>query len=89
MLELRILVREVRVSRDGSLCFVSDVNKTVRYRLFDLGQRPRAFRSKKRELLARAAETSFDSCEFSDDAVRNPLPRGECGVWLDARRGWL
>ena len=80
MLELRILVREVRVSRDGSLCFVSDVNKTVRYRLFDLDQRPRAFRSKKRELLAHAAEASFDSCEFSDDAVQNPLLRGECGV---------
>jgi hypothetical protein len=30
MLELRIFVREVRESRDGRFCFMSDVNKTVR-----------------------------------------------------------
>jgi hypothetical protein len=63
MLELRSVVREIGKSRDVHFCFKSDVNKTVRRRLFDLDQRPREFLSQKLEMSSRAFRQALETQE--------------------------
>ena len=74
MLELRIVVREIRESRDGRFCFMSDVNKTVRLRLFDLDQRPRTIRSKKN---GKARAAALEMCGCVADAAQKTAMRSE------------
>ena len=92
-------VHEIRESRDGRFCFMSDVEskfedsdfvlKTVCWRLFDLDQRPRLFPRRKREAKSRAGPLCCQECAArEDDAMQKASARSEV-IMLAACRSEL